>query len=66
MLKKLLIYFFGYKLGQVVTLADFDEKTCVVDNSIFIAYDARKGRYGYWVIQNGDLCRYVIARKYRI
>lgn len=66
MLKKLLIHFFGYKLGQVVTLADFDEKTCVVDNGIFTAFDARKGKFGYWVIVNSDSCRYVITRKYRI
>ena len=66
MLKKLLIHFFGYKIGQVVTLADFDEKTCVVNNTIFSAYDARKGKFGYWVIVNSDLCCYVIARKYRI
>lgn len=66
MLKKLLIHFFGYKIGQVVTLADFDEKTCVVNNTIFSAYDARKGKFCYWITQNGDLNRYVIARKYRI
>ena len=66
MLNKLLVKCFGYRLGQVVRLVDFDSLKCAVDNAHFKAYDATKGKYGYWVILNSDLNRYVVARKYRI
>lgn len=66
MLDSLLVRFFGYRLGQVVRLADFEYLKCTVDNAHFKAYDATKGKYGYWLILNGDLNRYVVARKYKI
>lgn len=66
MFRNLLVKFFGYKLGQVVRLVDFDKLTPAVDNANFKAFDAIKGKFGYWVILNSDKNRYVIARKYRI
>lgn len=66
MIKNLLVKFFGYKLGQVVRLADFDNLSIVVDNANFKAFDATKGKFGYWVILNSDKNRYVIAKKYRL
>ena len=66
MFNKLYSKFFGYRLGAVVRLADFDNLSIVVDNANFKAFDASKGKYGYWVILNSDKNRYVIARKYRI
>jgi hypothetical protein len=66
MIKNLLVKFFGYKLGQVVRLADFDTLSNAVDNASFKAFDATKGKYGYWVILNSDKNRYVVARKYKL
>ena len=66
MIKNLLVKFFGYKLGQVVRLADFDTLSNAVDNASFRAFDATKGSYGYWVILNSDKNRYVVARKYKL
>lgn len=66
MFRNLLVKFFGYKLGQVVKLADFDTLSNAVDNASFKAFDATKGRYGYWVILNSDKNRYVVAKKYRL
>lgn len=66
MIKNLLVRFFGYRLGQVVRLVDFDKLETTCENSTFKAFDAVKGRFGYWVILNSDLNRYVIARKYKI
>ena len=66
MLNRLLTWFFGYRIGQVVRLVDFDSLKCAVDNAHFKAYDATKGKHGYWLILNSDLNRYVVARKYKI
>lgn len=66
MIKKLLVRFFGYRLGQVVRLVDFDKLETACENSTFKAFDAVKGRFGYWVILNSDLNRYVVAKKYRL
>lgn len=66
MFNKLYSRFFGYRLGQVVRLADFDKLERAVDNPNFKAFDAIKGKYGYWIVLNSDKNRYVIARKYRI
>ena len=66
MIKNLLNRIFGYRLGQVVRLVDFDSIKYAVDNAQFKAYDATKGKYGYWLILNSDLNRYVVARKYKI
>lgn len=66
MLKNLLVRFFGYRLGQVVRLVDFDKLETACENSTFKAFDATKGKYGYWVILNSDLNRFVVAKKYRI
>ena len=64
MIKNLLVKMFGYRIGQVVRLADFDKLDIVVDNANFKAFDATKGKFGYWVILNSDKNRYVIAKKY--
>lgn len=66
MIKKLLVRFFGYRLGQVVRLVDFDKLSVAVDNASFKAFDAIKGKFGYWIILNSDLNRYVVARKYKL
>lgn len=66
MIKNLLVRFFGYRLGQVVALAGFDTLDLVVDNASFKAFDATKGKFGYWLILNSDKNRYVVAKKYRI
>lgn len=66
MFRNLLIKFFGYRIGQVVALNAFDNIEIAVDNTNFKAFDTRKGKFGYWVILNSDLNRYVIAKKYRI
>lgn len=66
MLKNLLVRFFGYRLGQVVRLVEFEKLSVAVDNTSFKAFDAIKGKFGYWVILNSDLNRYVVARKYRL
>lgn len=66
MLKNLLVRFFGYRLGQVVRLVEFEKLSVAVDNASFKAFDAIKGKFGYWVILNSDLNRYVVARKYRL
>lgn len=66
MFKNLFVKFFGYQLGQVVRLVDFDKLENAVDNGIFKAFDATKGKFKYWLIHNGDLNRYVVAKKYRI
>lgn len=66
MIKNLLTRFFGYKLGQVVRLVEFEKLSIVVDNASFKAFDAIKGKFGYWVILNSDLNRYVVARKYKL
>lgn len=66
MIKNLLVRFFGYRLGQVVRLVDFDKLSVAVDNANFKAFDAIKGKFGYWIILNSDLNRYVVARKYKI
>lgn len=66
MSKKLLVRFFGYRLGQVVRLVDFDKLETACENSTFKAFDAVKGRFGYWIILNSDLNRYVVAKKYRL
>nr|DAO76310.1 MAG TPA: hypothetical protein [Caudoviricetes sp.] len=66
MIKNLLVRFFGYRVGQVVRLVDFDKLETVCENSTFKAFDAIKGKFGYWIILNSDLNRYVVARKYRL
>ena len=66
MFNKLYSKFFGYRIGQVVRLADFDNLSIVVDNANFKAFDTTKGKFGYWVILNSDKNRYVIAKKYRL
>ena len=66
MFKNLLIRFLGYRVGQVVRLVDFDKLESAVDNPNFKAFDAIKGKFGYWVILNSDKNRYVVARKYKI
>lgn len=66
MSKKLLVRFVGYRLGQVVRLVDFDKLETACKNSTFKAFDAVKGRFGYWIILNSDLNRYVVAKKYRL
>lgn len=66
MIKKLLVRFFGYRLGQVVRLVDFDKLETACENSTFKAFDAVKGRFGYWIILNSDLNRYVVVKKYRL
>lgn len=66
MIKKLLVRFFGYRLGQVVRLVDFDKLETACENSTFKAFDAVKGRFGYWIILNSDLNRYIVAKKYRL
>ena len=66
MIKNLLPRFFGYKLGQVVRLVEFEKLSVAVDNASFKAFDAIKGKFGYWVILNSDLNRYVVARKYKL
>lgn len=66
MFKNLLTRFFGYRLGQVVRLVDFDKLETACENSTFKAFDAVKGRFGYWVVLNSDLNRYVVARKYKL
>lgn len=66
MFKNLLTRFFGYRLGQVVRLVEFEKLSVAVDNASFKAFDAIKGKFGYWVILNSDLNRYVVARKYKL
>lgn len=66
MIKKLLVRFFGYRLGQVVRLVDFDKLETACENSTFKAFDAVKGRFGYWIILNSDLNRYIVVKKYRL
>lgn len=66
MIKNLLVRFFGYRVGQVVRLVNFDKLSVAVDNASFKAFDAIKGKFGYWVILNSDLNRYVVARKYKL
>lgn len=66
MIRNLLVKFFGYRLGQVVYANDFDSIEWFKNSSSFKAFDAIKGKFGYWVIFNSDLNRYVIARKYKI
>ena len=65
MFKKLLVKFFGFRIGQVVRLVDFDKLEIAVNNTTFKAYDARKGKYGYWLVLNSDKNRYVVAKKYK-
>lgn len=65
MFRDLLIKFFGYRVGQVVRLVDFDKLETACENSTFKAFDAVKGRFGYWVVLNSDLNRFVVAKKYR-
>lgn len=66
MCRNLIVKFFGYRLGQVVRLVDFDKLAPVVDNANFKAFDATKGKFGYWIILNSDKNRYVVAKKYRL
>lgn len=66
MFNKLYSRFFGYRLGRVVRLVDFDKLETACENSTFKAFDAVKGRFGYWIILNSDLNRYVVAKKYRL
>lgn len=66
MFKNLLVKVFGLRIGQVVALSQFDSVSEAVNNQSFKAFDAVKGRFGYWLILNSDLNRYVIARKFRI
>lgn len=66
MFRNLFVKMFGFRLGQVVWLNDFDSVEWVANSESFKAFDARKGRYGYWVVLNSDLNRYVIARKYKL
>ena len=66
MFNKLYSKFFGYRIGQVVRLADFDNIGIAVDNPNFKAFDCIKGKYGYWIILNSDLNRYVVSKKYRL
>ena len=66
MFNKLYSRFFGYRLGQVVRLADFDKLDIVVDNANFKAFDATKGKFGYWLVINHDLNRYVVIKKYKL
>lgn len=66
MFRNLLIKFFGYHVGQVVRLVDFDKLETACENSTFKAFDAVKDRFGYWVVLNSDLNRFVVAKKYRI
>ena len=66
MIKNLLVRFFGYRLGQVVRLAGFDKLEHACDNTNFKAFDATKGKFGYWLILNSDKNRYVVAKKYRL
>lgn len=66
MIRNLLVKFFGYRLGHVVRLADFDTLDVAVENASFKAFDATKGKFGYWIILNSDKNRYVVARKYKI
>lgn len=66
MIKNLLVRFFGYRLGQVVRLVEFEKLSVAVDNASFKAFDAIKGKFGYWLILNSDLNRYVVARKYKL
>lgn len=66
MIRNLLVKFFGYRIGQVVRLADFDKLEHACNNTNFKAFDASKGKFGYWVILNSDLNRYVVARKYKL
>lgn len=66
MFRKLLVKLFGYQLGQVVALGQFDSISEAVSNSNFKAFDATKGNYGYWLLLDSDKNRYVIARKYKI
>lgn len=66
MLKNLLVKLFGFKIGQVVALSQFDSISEAVSNTNFKAFDAVKGGFGYWVLLDSDKNRYVIARKYKI
>lgn len=66
MFNKLYAKLFGFRIGQVVALWQFDKLEIAINNKTFKAYDARKGKYGYWLILNSDKNRYVIARKYKI
>lgn len=66
MIKNLLVKFFGYRLGQVVKLSEFDTLDIVVDNANFKAFDATKGKFGYWLVINHDLNRYVVIKKYKL
>ena len=66
MIKNLLVRFFGYRLGQVVRLVEFEKLSVAVDNASFKAFDAIKGKFGYWIVLNSDLNRYVVARKYKL
>ncbi len=66
MIKNLLVKMFGYRVGQVVALGGFDTLESACDNANFKAFDATKGKFGYWVILNSDKNRYVIAKKYRL
>lgn len=66
MFNKLYVKLFGFRIGQVVALWQFDKLEIAINNKAFKAYDARKGKYGYWLILNSDKNRYVIARKYKI
>lgn len=66
MIKNLLVRFFGYRMGAVVRLADFDKLEEVVNNQNFKAFDATKGTFGYWLVINHDLNRYVVIKKYKL
>ena len=66
MFNKLYVKLFGFRIGQVVALWQFDKLEIAINNKTFKAYDARKGKYGYWLILNSDKNRYVITRKYKI
>ena len=66
MVKNVLVKLFGFKIGQVVALSQFDSISEAVSNSYFKAFDAVKGKYGYWLVLDSNKNRYVIARKFRI
>lgn len=66
MFKKLLVKVFGFRVGQIVALGQFDQIEEAVNNSSFKAFDAVKGKFSYWLVLDSDKNRYVIARKFRI
>lgn len=66
MFKQLLVKFFGFRIGQVVALSHFDKIEEAVSNTNFKAFDAYRGKFGYWLILDSDRNRFVVARKYKI